>query len=165
MTRNAEPEAPGAASPSPQLVIGWGSELRGDDAAGRCVAARVSGWALPGVESRALHQLTPELAEAIARAARVVFVDAYPAAGPEDDVRCVPVGAAPAVAGPGLGHHGDPAGLLKLSLFLYGRQPRAWVVGVPAYSFALGAQLTPRTAQAVEGAVARVRALLLADDG
>jgi Ni,Fe-hydrogenase maturation factor len=48
------------------LVIGYGNELRGDDAIGQWVARAV-----------AAHQLTPELAEDLAHTDYAVFVDAY----------------------------------------------------------------------------------------
>lgn len=164
MTRNAEREAPSGTAAVPCLVIGWGSELRGDDAAGRRVVDRVAGWGLPGVETQSLHQLAPELAASLAAVQRVVFVDAYPAGAPDDEVCCIPVPPAAAPPGPGLGHHGDPAYLLQLSHTLYGRVPEAWLVGVPAHSFSLGSELSPQTARGVDGAATRVRALILADD-
>jgi len=51
------------------LVIGYGSELRGDDAAGPTAARRLRSTGLSALD---VHQLTPEIAERSA-AARVVF--------------------------------------------------------------------------------------------
>jgi Ni,Fe-hydrogenase maturation factor len=89
----AEDEASHASSPTPQasaqlvvgdrwsaLVIGYGNDLRGDDAAGPRVAELIGARELPGVRAIASRQLTPDLAEQLARADLAVFVDAYPAA-------------------------------------------------------------------------------------
>ena len=85
------------------LVIGYGNALRGDDGAGPC-AARLFGErcaAQPGpddTQSRALalHQLLPELVDDLAQAARVVFLDAYPANdGNEREVGAAPLRIAP----------------------------------------------------------------------
>ncbi len=58
------------------LIIGYGNEIRGDDAVGPRIAALVNDWKLPAVTALAVHQLPPELAEPIAAAQQVVFVDA-----------------------------------------------------------------------------------------
>jgi hypothetical protein len=58
------------------LVIGYGNELRGDDGVGPKTAMAVSEWHFPGVKTMVCHQLTPDLAEPIAAAERVVFIDA-----------------------------------------------------------------------------------------
>ncbi len=159
LTNNVEREAPPGAAVAPCLVLGWGSDLRGDDAVGRRLAERVAGWAVPGVTAHALHQLTPELAEPIAAARRVVFLDAYPAAAPGDGVQCAAL--APASASPTtLGHRADPAALLALAGTLYGRQPEAWLVGIPAHAFTLGAPLSSGTAAALDDAATRVRELI-----
>src|SRR5262249_51109422 len=63
------------------LVIGYGNELRGDDGVGPAAARAVAAWAEPCVQAIATHQLTPELADAIAGAEEVVFVDARIGAG------------------------------------------------------------------------------------
>lgn len=55
--------------------------LRGDDGVGPLVAETVAGWGLPGVRALAVQQLVPELAEMVAAASLVVFVEAGP--GPE----------------------------------------------------------------------------------
>ena len=58
------------------LVIGYGNELRGDDAVGPEVARCVAEWRRPEVVGIAVHQLTPELAVALSEVAVVIFVDA-----------------------------------------------------------------------------------------
>jgi len=44
------------------LLIGYGNELRGDDAIGPLVARALAELRLPGTQVLALTQLTPELA-------------------------------------------------------------------------------------------------------
>jgi hydrogenase maturation protease len=143
------------AGPAPSvLVIGYGNSLRGDDAAGPVLADRLAALALPGVEVRVSHQLTPELAADLAGRDAVVFLDA--ALGENVRVEIVE----PDFASTGLGHAGNPARLLGLAQRLFGSQPRAWLVTIPAAVMELGAALSPRTRTGIEEAEAAVRRLL-----
>ncbi len=135
------------------LVLGYGSELRRDDAAGRILAERLAERRLPGVESRALHQLTPEIADDLGGRS-VVFVDATVARDVVDVVALEP--------GNGQGpmtHHVDPRGLLDLAASLGQPANAAWVVHIPAHDLGLGTELSEGTAAAVDEALARVAAL------
>jgi Ni,Fe-hydrogenase maturation factor len=58
------------------VVIGYGNDLRGDDALGPLAATAVAEWDMPGVQAIAAHQLMPELAEPLAQADLAIFVDA-----------------------------------------------------------------------------------------
>jgi hydrogenase maturation protease len=142
---------------APVLVIGYGNVLRGDDGLGVRVAEAVAAWRRPGVEVHAVHQLTPELAEAVAGARLVVFVDARPAAGCTD-VRVQRL--MPAGAGVGLGHSSDPTWLLGLAEALYGSCPQASLVTVPGSCFRAGVQLSPTAAGALKDAVGVVAGFL-----
>jgi hydrogenase maturation protease len=147
----------GRRSRAPALVIGYGSPLRGDDAAGQEVAAAVARWAVSGVQALAVHQLTPELAEPLARARLAVFVDAYPA---RDD-GAVRVELLNRPCGPAaLGHTGDPCFLLGLAQALYGRRPPAWLVAVPGVDFDFGEALSPTAGDGVRSALGQVARLL-----
>jgi hydrogenase maturation protease len=126
------------------LVIGYGNPLRGDDAAGLVAAARLGGLAV--------HQLTPELAERIAQADQVVFLDADANLAPGEIV-VSPVEPAP---GP-LDHYATPAGLLSLARAVYGAAPPAWLIGIGGEDFGLKEGLTPAAARAVEKAVRAAR--------
>ena len=53
------------------LIIGYGSPLRGDDAAGPIAARQL---AQQGFHALDVHQLTPELAEPVAKARMVPFI-------------------------------------------------------------------------------------------
>jgi hydrogenase maturation protease len=143
--------------PGTVLVIGYGNDLRGDDAAGQRAAAQVDAWRLPGVQVRALPQLTPELAEPLAAADRAIFLDAHPVSiGSDLHVHHLH----PATPTPRLAHTCDPQGLLALAQTAFGRAPEAWWITIPATDFSFGAPLSPLAARGVADAVATVRRLL-----
>jgi hydrogenase maturation protease len=141
------------------LVIGYGNELRRDDGAGPRAARAVAGWGVPGVLAVALHQLTPELAEAVAAAGEVFFVDA--SAG-KVGVRVRPV--RPAARPPALGHAVSAPQLLALAEALYGRRPRAWFVTVPAADLGFGEDLSPPAARGLGEALRHLRRRLAPGD-
>ena len=58
------------------LVIGYGNRLRRDDVVGPRVAEAIENLQLSGVRTIVCPLLTPELADPIARAEKVIFVDA-----------------------------------------------------------------------------------------
>jgi hydrogenase maturation protease len=148
----------GSASPKTSLIIGYGSALRGDDAAGARVAATVARWELPGVRAVAVHQLTPELAEPLSRARMAIFVDARVGGG---GVRLRALEAMASRATLDM-HISDPAGLLALAEALYGRAPAAWLLTLPAQQFELGTPLSPQTRRALPVARRRLRRIIAA---
>jgi hydrogenase maturation protease len=124
------------------LVVGYGSTLRSDDGIGWQVAARLADDPrLAGAEVLARHQLTPELAANVARASRVVLVDATSGGEPGSiRVRRVrPRRSAPA----SWSHHLDPEALAGLAEALYGAAPPVVLVEVAAASLAPGGNLSP----------------------
>jgi hydrogenase maturation protease len=145
------------------LVIGYGNDLRGDDAAGQRVAQEVAAWSLPSVRVLAMHQLAPELAEDLAHAHNAIFVDAYRADAGEANVYVRPI--APCRSCELLGHSGDPAALLALAQAIYGRCPRAYLIAVPAVSCEYGADLSDVTKAGVTRALYLLRALVLSARG
>jgi hydrogenase maturation protease len=122
------------------LVIGYGNELRRDDGIGPRVARAVAEWGLLDVSTHAVHQLTPELADDIARAKEVVFVDATAEDG-TGNMFVQPVQAA--LSGSLEYHVSNPPALLALVEALFGRRPVAWLLTVPAYDLGFGDELTP----------------------
>ncbi|MBX0329152.1 hydrogenase maturation protease [Oscillochloris sp. ZM17-4] len=138
------------------MVVGYGSVLRGDDAAGARAAAAVARWGLPGVRAIVAHQLTPELAEPLSRAGLAIFVDARAGGG---GVRARQLSPADTLSSLDM-HIGDPAALLALAQALYDRAPRAWLITIPAQQFTLGAPLSPRTRRALPIARRRIRRLI-----
>jgi hydrogenase maturation protease len=138
--------------------VGYGNDLRGDDGAGRRVAAAVARWRRPGVRALSVHQLTPELAAELAEAELAIFVDAYQAERDEAQVRMQPI--EPDEAYQLRGHSDDPRALLALTRLAYGRCPPAWWVTIPARCFAYGAQLSPQTRRACAAALRHIRAIV-----
>ncbi|MDM7953818.1 MAG: hydrogenase maturation protease [Cyanobium sp. CZS 25K] len=113
------------------LLIGIGNPLRGDDGVG---------WHL--VEGLGLqrHQLTPELAETVAAADRLLIVDAW-LAPPHSGSLLRPL-----VAARGWerdSHRVDPARLLALAEQLFDRCVPAHELLVPAFDFSWGDRFSP----------------------
>ena len=144
-----------------KIVIGYGNDLRRDDGAGRRVADAIASRRLSEVTVYSVHQLTPELADALGAASVVVFVDARVPDGDDDGaVRVEQIAVdAPVPTNP-VGHFGDPRHLLRLARTLYGRAPEAWWVTIPASDFGFGESLTEAASKGVETAIREVRRLL-----
>jgi hydrogenase maturation protease len=124
------------------LVIGYGNELRRDDGVGPRVARTVADWGIPDVRALAVHQLTPELADDIARAETVVFVDAALDDGmAQMSVQSVRA----ALSNAPTNHASSPPALLALAELLYGRRPVAWLLTVPARDLGFGVGLSLET--------------------
>ena len=136
------------------LVIGYGNALRRDDGVGPRAARAVAAWRLSGVEGITTHQLTPELAERIGEAERVVFVDA----GPADIVRTRPM--EPSRAAQVLGHTSEPHELLDLAEALFGRRPEAWLITLPAPELGFGEGLSAAAEHGLAEALRQVRTLV-----
>src|SRR5690242_14390472 len=118
------------------VVIGYGNELRGDDAVGPYVARVVRSWMLPDVQVVAVHQLTPELAEVVAGADAAIFVDACV---PTETIHSISIRAIEPLGLPfASAHSGDPQMLLALADALYRHCPQAWWLTIPATQFEFG---------------------------
>ena len=148
-----------AAATGGVLVIGYGNALRTDDGVGPAVAERLADDPrLRGVDVRAAHQLTPELAFDASGASLLVLVDAaadLPAG--EVTVRRLDAGA---VAGDVMTHHLDPAGLVGLARELWGTAPPVVIVSVGVSSLELGDTLTPDVEKAIPRAADAVAAII-----
>jgi hydrogenase maturation protease len=140
------------------LVLGYGNPLRGDDAVGPQIAQAVALWALPGVRTLALHQLTPELAAVLAEVRYVLFVDGYrtDATAATVELRVI----APHNQAQLAAHTGDPRALLALTNAVYGHSPRAWLLTVPATSFDYGADLSHVARAGVASTLPLIRDLI-----
>jgi hydrogenase maturation protease len=145
------------------VVIGYGNELRGDDAIGQLVAGAVAAWDLPGVRALAVHQLTPELAEDLAHADYAIFVDAYRAEAGAANIHLRLVDALPVQSL--VWHTGEPHLLLALANAVYNRSPRAWWITVPAMGFDYGAELTCVAQSGLDDALEVIRDLIYTLEG
>jgi hydrogenase maturation protease len=134
------------------LVIGYGNTLRSDDGVGPKVAESLAALNLPGVRVICCQQLTPELAESVAQAGTVVFVDAALDAGDKIQWRTVEADDAE----PSPAHASNPHQLLSLAKQLFGRQPPAWIVAVPVENMGMGENLSPRATAGLQAATAQI---------
>jgi hydrogenase maturation protease len=153
-----QPGDPPALQPGDRvLLLGIGNDLRGDDGAGPRVARALEGrvpW-----DVRAVHGLTPELADDLAEVDLALFVDAH-----ADVALARPTWSHHRVeaATPGtplLGHTLDVPALLALTAQLHGHAPRAATLSLPARDFALGETLSPTAGTGVDAAIAALRTL------
>jgi hydrogenase maturation protease len=132
------------------LILACGNTLRGDDGVGLWLAEwagqRFSGQ--PGVRILADHQWTPELAEDVAQAQSVLFIDCSFAI-PAGAINLTPV--EPADEGHGKGtHHLDASHLLALARDFYASLPRsAQQLTVGAGSTGLGEKFSPAVTAAL----------------
>ena len=144
------------------LVIGYGNSLRSDDGAGCRVADIVASWGLPHVRSLSVHQLTPELAEPIAQSQLTIFIDACVDSNLSDIKVCNVADLAGDLAKlslAGMGHQFDPRSLLLLVQQVYGKNPVAYLLLLPAVNLDFGEKLSDITCQGVEQAVDFVKTL------
>lgn len=139
------------------VLIGYGNELRGDDIIGPLAAETVAAWQMPGVRALQVRQLSPELAETLATVKVAIFVDACASLDREEvETHLIH----PVAVDRALGHTSDPRGLLALTEALYGRYPTAWLITVPARSFALGAGLSPVAERGLAAALEEIHDLI-----
>lgn len=131
------------------LIIGYGSTLRGDDAAGRYAADRIAErlGELPSVEVLSVPQLTPEIVLSVASAEEIYFIDAAGKGISGTWSRTV-VLPEEELSNP-LGHHYHPAALLGFARALCQSTPRAWMIAVSGKSFACGETLSPEVERAI----------------
>jgi hydrogenase maturation protease len=152
----------------PDLLIGIGNPLRGDDGVGARLLEELArqdegegqggravgaGCLRGAAHLRTVHQLTPELALALAECGRVLFVDAW--ANPDraepwiEALRPTPgANEAPEAASPG-GHGWGPRALVALAEMLYGWRGEAALLRVPAFAFPHGTAFSPALEQAL----------------
>ncbi len=142
------------------LVVGYGNSLRGDDGLGWHAAALLAGDPrLAGARVLARHQLTPELAEDVSRAALVVLVDARVDGGAPGavTVRRVVPGAVPRLT---WSHQLDPGTLLELASALYGSTPPVFLVSAAVAGCELGERLSPAAERALPEVVDAVAGIV-----
>jgi len=132
------------------LVIGYGNTLRGDDGVGPRVAEAVARLHLPGVHTLICPMLTPELAEPMSRADKVIFVDAAVDAPNEIQWRKLE----PNETSQLMAHAANPRTMLALARDVFGRVPEAWWLTIPALDLGFCEDFSPgvqeRFAKAVE---------------
>ena len=138
------------------LIVGFGNSLRGDDGLGPYVVQQL---ALRGPESiciRVLLQLTPELAQDVARAELAIFVDADMSPAEGVSIRAAKESAVPA----GLTHVAGVEALLGLAKLAYGKAPVAWIVSVAGYDFSFREGLSSLAQENARQATAKIEELI-----
>lgn len=139
------------------IVIGYGNELRGDDAIGQQVAKAIKSWRLLSVQSIAVHQLTPELSETLANSQLAIFVDAcINSQSNQVEVQSL----LPCESNTINAHTSDPKSLLALSQWLYGNCPKAWLVTVPGENFELRDRISPTAEKGINIALSKIMEIL-----
>ncbi|MFY9943132.1 MAG: hydrogenase maturation protease [Desulfobacterales bacterium] len=123
------------------LVIGWGNPARGDDGlAWHALKQLAAGPLRENVRLLLQQQLTPELAEHVQRAQRVLFVDTS-AQDPPGQIRCRRLCPADCEAA-AFSHHLTPDTLLALTQTLFGRCPEAFSLSVGGAAFGFSEALS-----------------------
>lgn len=136
------------------LIVGYGNTLRGDDGVGYLAAEQIAGWNLPGVAAIACHQLTPELAAALADCDRVLFIDAtLPGTATTVQLRSLQ----PALATSLDAHRSDPAALLQLTAQLYDRSPPAFHLLLPTATMPFTEELSAIAQAGLDAALRIIR--------
>ena len=143
------------------LILAYGNPLRSDDGVA-WRAADMLERQFPRVAILRLHQLTPELADAIRDYDCVIFIDAACDEGLDREPGTVRVeeirGKA---AGPSrFSHTLSPQRVLNLAEQLYAAHPRAFVVMVTGASFDHGSALSPPVANALPVLISWIERLL-----
>jgi len=145
------------------LILACGNSLREDDGVGPFLAQwaedRFAGE--PRVRVLARHQWTPELAQDVAEAQSVIFVDCAVDAKP-GEVRIVPIELAEGTrSSPGT-HHLGAADLLALSRELFGVMPRnSLLLAVGAGALELREGFSEAVQQALPLACAQIEKAVL----
>ncbi|HEV2208022.1 MAG TPA: hydrogenase maturation protease [Verrucomicrobiae bacterium] len=139
------------------LLIGYGNTLRSDDGVGPKLAEAAAGLGLPGLETLVCALLTPELAEPISRADRVVFVDAAVAGSAGVELREI----SPAQSSQLMAHAAEPRTMLALARDVFGHAPFAWLLTIPVENMELGETLSPLAQSGLSQGLEQVRRLVL----
>jgi Ni,Fe-hydrogenase maturation factor len=110
---------------------------------------------LPGVRTFTCQQLSPEHAEMISRAARVVFVDAAVDAPKQVQLRELVPGETTQL----MAHAADPRTMLALARDVFGHTPKAWWLTIPAVSLEFSETLTAAAHHGCAEAVKKIQSL------
>ena len=135
------------------LVIGYGNTLRSDDGVGPRVAEAVGGLRLPGVRTLICQQLSPEHAEPVSRAGKVIFVDA--AVNAPNEVQWHKL--EPNETSQLMAQAADPRTMLALARDVFGRSPEAWWLTIPAVNLEFGEIFSLETESGFHEALRRIQ--------
>lgn len=143
--------------PRRRLILGYGNSLRSDDGVGpRAAAALQSELSSPDLLVIAARQLTPEMAEAVARSSQVLFLDCSHT-GDGGEIRCEKIGRDPDYWPGTLSHDLLPAALLELARRYFQAEPEAWLLTMTGANFDLGEHFSAVVEAAYGSYLDRVR--------
>lgn len=142
------------------LVVCIGNTLRSDDGFAWHVADELSRQPAENLRVFKVHQLTPELAEAMSEVALVIFVDAAMRGDP-GELSCTAVTTSDADLH--FSHDVTPAVLLGMANALYAKEPRAFLISAAGKIFDHGESLSPEIAAAIPTALTKIRQLANAE--
>ena len=147
------------------LIVGFGNADREDDGAAwhilSAIASRL-GRPIPSMPEDGFFpedyeidlwyvlQLTPEMAEDMARYERIIFVDTHTGSIPQE-ILLQPVEGTPATSS--FTHHMTPAACLAVVNTLYKGFPEAMLLSIRGYQFGFTRELSSRTAALVSQGV------------
>ncbi len=156
--RHALKRALGSETPSdgrPVVVLGVGSELRADDAAGLRVAAALGRDPIPGVHALEAGPAPENCTAEIRRLhpSHLIIVDCAQMGEPPGTIRLVPP---EDIAGVSFGTHGLPLSVLAEYIRVE-VGCRVLILGIQPRSIEVGETLSPEVASAVSGAVLILR--------
>jgi hydrogenase maturation protease len=137
------------------LIIGIGNPLRGDDGLGWAVAEELSRDGDTSCDIHMVHQLTPELAERMARVRLVVMIDASHEGEP-GELRIRPLSPSAELSAVGT-HYTTPEELAALTTIVYGHCPPIVVITVTGANFSIGEHLSSIVAPKIPLVSAAVR--------
>ncbi len=143
----------------PIAIIGYGNLLREDDGIGRIAAERLAETLRDRhVKVYSCHQLGPELAETVAQASRVIFLECSTQGTPGDiAVRWITPETPPS---PSTSRILDPAVLVAAARTFYDATPEAVVITVTGRDFDFGESFSPVARAALPLVIRRVISLL-----
>ncbi|HEX9045701.1 MAG TPA: hydrogenase maturation protease [Verrucomicrobiae bacterium] len=139
-------------APNGILIIGYGNTLRGDDGVGPRVVAMVDDLHLAGVRTLVCPLLTPEIADPVARVAKVIFVDACVDQQEVQWRRLEPNESSQIMA-----HAADPRTLLAISRDVFGHVPEAWWLTIPATHMGFTEEITPMAQRGMAEAIQKIQ--------
>lgn len=102
------------------------------------------------------HQLLPELAEPISKANAVIFVDADLTNRGQAELCPIVAASTNRI----LAHVTDPRSLLALSKEVFGGNPKAWSLAIPAEDLNFGYGFSPASQKGIRIAVALIQRLV-----
>lgn len=113
------------------LLIGFGNPGRMDDGLGPMLAQALEEAGIEGLDVDSDYQLTVEDAEVVSRHEVVVFADASANGVEPFEFKPIKAGGAPGFSS----HSVEPDEVLMLAKTLFGKEPRAYLLGIRGYEF------------------------------